>query len=237
MKAKEYRRQIEEQLDRDRANTLESLPGPRVTPTSLVEEALVRLADSGADSKDRLEMLRVLKAASFDIAAFAPFIADFQSTLQQIASSADGGLQLRREALEVLMAEHDDTARRILEAALLDPNDGDVPPAVALGLLARDDHGSALELARSVLETSSDPVARAQAVRVLGTSPQEANTLRVLLSDPKEARQVRKASAVALRALSPADFDEIARVIIADQNDFPDIRQSLEGVFRRQRRE
>ena len=237
MKAKEYRRQIEEQMQQDNTIALESAPGPRVTPTSRVEEALARLAASDSDVDECMEMMQVLKAATFDVTAFAPFAAEFQRVLQQIADDTGTDLRLRRDALEVLVVDHDETARGALERALREPSDGDIPPAVALSLLARDDHGSALELARTVLETSSDAAARAQAVRLIGTTPDEAETLRLLLSDRTESRQVRRASAAALRALAPDMFGEAAREIIADDTDFSDIRKSLEGVIRRERSE
>lgn len=233
MKASEYRRQVELQLEQAQENALESEGRPTTAPIATVVEALAILRSADSSLQERLKALQILKAASFDAAEFADRAAEFHSLMQKIATDGEADAVLRRDALEILVSLEDDIAREVLWDAIRSPNEGAVSVPVALSLLARDDHGAAVDLAREVLSSSESPAARAQAVRILGTVPEAAEELSALLRDKDEAREVRKASAVALRSLSPDIFDDQARRVLEDNEDFPEIRATLEGVLKR----
>lgn len=235
MKAAEYRRQVELQLEQQQEIALESGGRPTSAPLSTAAQALDILEADGSAADQRAIALQMLKAASFDVAQFADHAAAFHAVLQRIAVDGDADTDLRRDALEILVSEHDEVARQVLASAITAPETGAVSVPVALSLLARDDHGAAVALARAVLENSDVAAARAQAVRIMGTVSNAAEELGALLRDKQEVREVRKASAVALRALSPTAFDAEARQILDDSEDFPEIRATLQGVLNRTR--
>jgi len=234
MNVKEYRRIIEERLAEARGGALESMPRAIVPPQERAKAALLTLSDSEAPSDQRVAALAILNAASFDVTAFASMNAELTGALQRVATDEDASPELRRDALETLVVDHDEIARDVLERAVA--GSGAVSPAVALGLLARDDHGSAVDLARDTLASSDDPAVRAQAVRIIGNAPDSTETLRTLIRDKDEDREVRRASAIALRALQPDIFETEATRILKDTSDFPEIRSTLEGVMQRQGR-
>ncbi len=235
MKASDYRKQVELRLEQQQENALESAGRPTSPPHSEAGTALAALQSPDSDTETRAAALDVLRAASFDVVNFAEHTAAFHAALQQIAVNSSADPELRRDALEILVSEQDDVARQVLQAAITDPQSGAVPVTIALSLLARDDHGAAVDLARQVLQTSEDSGERAQAIRILGTVPEAAEELGRLLGNKGEAREVRKASAVALRALSPDAFEAQARRMLEDTDDFPEIRATLNGVLRRGR--
>jgi hypothetical protein len=135
--------------------------------------------------------------------------------------------------LDILAGKGDDFARQKLTEGLRGIGEALVSPAVALGLLARDDHASVRDIAHRFLEGNHDAHTKAQAVRLLGSDPAETLTLLRLMQDKSEFREVRRASAVALRALDPDAFVRNARSILADHSDFQDIRKTVSGALAR----
>jgi hypothetical protein len=234
MKASDYRRQVREEL----GSTPEAAPGAVAGtappgPELEAEEwpALIAALADGADPGERLNALRLLKAASFGNAGFDACRPAFLAALRKAASEGDEAL--RRAALDILANHKDDSARALLIEGLRDETKALVPPAVALGLLARDDHGSAIAFARRFLESDSGRHVKEQAVRLLAADPGSHDLLARLMRDKEQFREVRRASAVALRGLNPDAFVAHARDILADGSDFKEIRATLRGAFER----
>lgn len=232
MKVKDYRRQVEDELARHSANE-----GSRMTTFRETSEgdawrkAIDLLADSSADAKARQSALQHLQAATFLGAQFDAFRPDYIAALRVAAISDDASL--RKSALDVLVNFKDDFARQKLEEGLRGTGEPLLPPAAALGLLARDDHGSASRIARDLLGQSTDNPLRAQAVRLLAADPTAKPLLVRILTDKDEFREVRRASAVALQSLDPAAFAQTAGDILSDSGDFRDIKATVEGALSR----
>lgn len=232
MNPRDYRRQVEAELRESsptggRAAVVSS--GLRAGPDWARD--LEELMDAARNPRDREAALWRLQAGTFLVGQFAQHRARYIQALQNAATDPDEGL--RRAALDVLANSKDDFARRTLVEGLENPGKALVSPAVALGLLARDDHGAATGFARSFLTSKGDPATRAQAARVLAADPASRSLLAERMRDKDELREVRRASAVALRSLDPDTFRALARDILADASDYQEIKTSVRGALER----
>lgn len=212
MKVRDYRRQVEAELERARAAG--RLAGAAVPGPDNWSAALNLLRDRNAEIGARTAAFELLQAGAFDVSRFAPLAASFVTALQEIAMAEEAPADLRRVALDHLANEGDEIARRVLAALVEHSGSAVLPQAAALEMLARDDHGSAVPVARRLLEESDAPEVRAQAARILGSDPGSAGRLEQLMADSSEALEVRRAGAVALRALRPEAFQAAARTVL-----------------------
>lgn len=233
MNPKDYRRQVEAELrasSNAASNTRAASPGLQSGPDWARD--LEELMNGAGDARAREAALWRLQAGTFLAGQFAQHRPRYIQALQRAATDPDPGL--RHAALDVLANFKDDFARQKLTEGLDDPQKALVSPAVALGLLARDDHGAATGFARSFLGSDSDPATRAQAVRVLSADPASTSLLAERMGDKNEFREVRRASAVALRSLDPARFRTLAQNILADDSDFQEIKATVRGALERE---
>ena len=230
MNVKEYRRQIESQLN---AAAVPEAAGADLAsaaaPQQRWAEAIRQLADPHLDPEARKAALQVLQAGTFLGSQFAPLRADYVAALRTAATGA--AADLRRSALDVLVNLKDEFARQKLVEGLRGIGEALVPPAAALGLLARDDHSSASAIARDLLNRAADIYTRAQAVRVLGSDPSAKSLLAEIMKNKEEFREVRRASAVALRSLDRQAFERTALDILRDHSDFEDIKSTVRGAL------
>lgn len=175
--------------------------------------------------------MKALQAATFLGEQFDSCRPAYRAALRRAATDADE--RLRRRSLDILSNLKDEFARERVIAGLTGEAAALVPPAVALGLLARDDHASTVGLARDFLAKASDRFVRAQAVRLLSADPSALPLFEKLMSDKGEFREVRQASAAALRNLDPGAFFSRAKAIAADDEDFEDIRRTVRSALDR----
>jgi hypothetical protein len=185
--------------------------------TSLV--ATVRDRDQSV--ADRTAALEELAALDFLGPRFAPFRAAYKEALRDVAT--DDSRELRARALELLAIDKDSYAQELLVKGLQEPKEALVPEAKAIQLLGYDDHAEVLPLLREVYEQASG-AAREEALRVLATDPESEELFTSLLEDKEEKRSIRQLSASGLQSLNPEAFDETARKIVADEDDYNDIR-------------
>jgi HEAT repeat protein len=225
MNVKDYRKQVEAQLAA--AATGSTAPPPQQSWA----EAIQRLANPSLAPDVRKTAAQLLQAGTFLGAQFAPYRADYIVALRAAATDPDP--DLRRSALDVLVNFNDEFARQKLADGLRGIAEALLPPAAALGLLARDDHSSASAIARDLLGSSADMAIRAQAVRVLGSDPAATDLLAGIMKDKSEFREVRRASAVALKGLNPKVFQDGAIDILRDASDFKDIQSTVGGALER----
>jgi hypothetical protein len=204
-----------------------------VQPEKAWTEAIDKLADTTLDPGIRKAALELLQAGTFLGTQFAAFRADYLAALRAAAMDANADDDLRRSALDILVNLKDVVAREKLIEGLRGKIKELVPPAVALGLLARDDHGSVIDIAREVLTRVKDAHIRMQAVRILGSDPKSASLLQRLMQDKDEFKEVRKASAAALMSFDPKAFVDQAVNILRDGHDFDDIKATVKGALER----
>jgi HEAT repeat protein len=232
MNVKDYRAQVEAQINLNSSRTLSAAPvTAAVSSEASWDEALAVLTNLGTSIDARKDALQVLQAGAFLGHKFDPVRARYADALRSAVTDPDP--EIRHSALDVLIDGNDTFARQKLTDGLRGIATALLPPAAALALLARDDHGSASVIARDLLTNSVDQAARAQAVRVLGSDPNATGLLADIMKDKDEFREVRRAGAVALRGLNPQLFQDHAVEILRDGADFDDIKSTVGGALER----
>lgn len=232
MNPRDYRRQVEADLQ------AASAAAPARAAVRSLEQGpnwsrdIEELMDEGRPPGAREEALRRLQVGTFLLGEFSQYRAPYLRALQEAATATDA--RLRHAALDILANLQDDFARRKLTEGLRDPSKALVSPAVALGFLARDDHGAVVDIARDVLNHDNDPATRAQAVRILSADPTSKELIADRMRDKGEFREVRRASAVALHSVDPDAFRTLARDILSDDADYQDIKATLRGALERE---
>ena len=194
--------------------------GPGASPQA--EGNIVRDLDTLRNSAEspghRREALARLQAAAFLGKAFNTHQLAFRDALRAIVTAPPptDGSELQQIALEALALDADEVATDVLRKSVDDPARAIVPLAKAIQLLAHDDHGSVLPLARKVANDSADPGAREEAVRALGSDPASADTLVRVLADRSAPASLRALGASGLRMVDPARFSQEAQRIVSD---------------------
>jgi hypothetical protein len=204
-----------------RAKALATAPLDENNLGAPVEERLAILRDTGESLTVRMAALEALAALDFLGSRFAPFRADYRQALRDVA--ADPEPELRDRALELLAIERDPYAQELLVQGLKRPDDALVAEARAIQLLGYDDHAEIVPLVRRVFRRTTGE-AREEALRVLATDPQSERLFRGLLKDKSEKRSIRELSASGLQSLNPEGFERAARQIVADEDDYDEIR-------------
>jgi hypothetical protein len=228
MNVKDYRSQVEAELGATAPSS--SVPAD-ASPAPNWADSIRQLADPKLPAEARKNAAQVLQAATFLGAQFAPYRADYIVALRTAAIDDDP--DLRRFSLDTLVNLDDEFARQKLMDGLRGVGKALVPQAAALGMLARSDHNSATAIARDLLTGTADIATRAQAARVLGSDPSATELLAETMKDKSESREVRRASAVALKGLNPQAFQAGAIDILRDATDFKDIQATVGGALER----
>jgi len=185
-------------------------------------QTLLRIVrDRDDEPAVRVEALRVLGSAAFQVARFAPHRQDYQDALHDLID--DPVPELREQAVTVLAQEHDPVVQAALLAGLRGGRPLPVHREDAILLLAEDDHLDNLPWLLELYQSGS-PDAREQAVRFMGSYPQARATLEEILLDKSEVSGVRQQSAASLRSLDPDRFEYVAKEVAIDATDYPDIR-------------
>jgi hypothetical protein len=193
-----------------------------------VQGLLATALDRTHPVDDRLAAIQALSALEFQGPRFSPYQAEYVDALRTLAT--DPRATVRRSALEQLAFRQDPYARDLLTHGLEKPADALVPEAVALQYLGHDGHGDAVPIARKVYRRATG-AAREEALRILATDPKSEAMLERLMKDKDEKSAIRRLSAAALQELNPERFDRAARRIVADDDEFNEIRStSLTGL-------
>ena len=204
-----------------RAAALRAAPLDEEHLADRVGELLATVLDRKEPVAVRQAALQALGALDFLGAKFDPFRADYKEALRQLAT--DPRRSIRERALERLAVDKDPYAQDLLIRGLEQPEDALVSEARAMQFLAYDDHAELAPLARKVYRRASG-AAREEAVRVLATDPASENLLARLMKDKEEKSSIRRISAAGLQSLNPDAFERAARKIVADDDDYNEIR-------------
>jgi hypothetical protein len=186
-----------------------------------VPRLLSTLRDGEEPPAARMAALQALGALDFLGPRFAPFRADYNQALRDVAT--DPQRALRESALELLAIDRDPYAQDLLWRGLQRPKEAMVSDAKAIQFLGYDDHAELVPLARQIFERSRG-AAREEALRVLATDPKSEKLLTRLLKDKSEKSSIRRISASGLQSLNPEAFEKAARRIVADDSDYDAIR-------------
>ncbi len=223
MDVAKYRERYEAQLAKAAARMEESAAAPlgEQNLEEQVPDLLATLRSRDESVADRTAALEALAALDFLGPRFAPFRADYTEALRDVAT--DEPRELRAQALELLAIDRDPYAQELLVQGLQEPKNALLSEAKAIQLLGYDDHAEVMPLVREVYERATG-AAREEALRVLATDPESEQLFTRLLKDKSEKRSIRQLSASGLQSLNPDAFDKTARKIVADEDDYNDIR-------------
>src|SRR5215216_2396813 len=188
----------------------------------LIDMMIGLLRDSTEPVVMRLAALRVLQQSSFRAAIFNPKRPEYLAALRAVIDDQDSSL--REQALEILAQEKDEYAQRRLLEGLEDPSEALLPPGKAVQLLGYDIHAEHYPILRDMVQNPPSPEAKQEAVRLLASDPTSKDLLADILKDKDERREVRNASASALQSLAPIEFEEQAKQIVLDDNEYDDLR-------------
>jgi hypothetical protein len=194
-----------------------------------IRRLLKTLEDTAEPKELRLAAFRALKTASFLGPAFAPYRADYLKSLRALAT--DDEPEIREDALETLVIEKVDYARRLLSEGLRKPDKALVTAAKAIQLLSYDGHAEVAPLVREVFAKTADLPAKEAALRFLASDPGSASLLSRVLKDRSQPASLRRLSATGLRLANPKAFERMARTIVEDRKEDDDVRASCLGAL------
>ena len=99
-----------------------------------------------------------------------------------------------------------------------------MPPEKALQLLSYDVHAESYSVARDIVDNPPNEEAKREALKILAADPNSANVFEKLMTDKDEQREVRQISAAALQATQPRRFQQRARQLLLDKDEYDDIQ-------------
>ena len=206
----------------ERAKAFAEAPLATIESDQSLQASLEVLRDRKQPIKVRLAALQSLQAATFSVIEFEPYREDYFATLRELVDDPDD--ELRQRVLGILAREKDGYVQKRLLEGLQDPSKALVPPEKALQLLSYDVHAEAYPMAREIVNKPPNPEAKREALRLLSADASSAPVFEKLLRDKDEDRDIRQISAAALQAVKPKRFQEQARELLLDKNEFDDIQ-------------
>jgi HEAT repeat protein len=188
----------------------------------LIESLLELLRDGTMPTDARIAVLNLLQQINFRMASFPAIRPDYLATLRSII--ADPDVQLREQAISILAQQKDEYVQRRLIEGLEGRSVPLVPATMAIQCLGYDIHAEYFPLLRRIIEDPPSRAAKEEAVRLLAADPDATDLLLSILQNRSESPEVRKLSAIALRAAVPDQFAEQARRIVFDDEEEEELR-------------
>ena len=258
MKASEYRRQFDAELERSatkraasakraeqaepvddllaeltnkrfgakrRADAVVRAGARAVTRPRIMRALMGVVADPDEDGEVRRAALSAIEANSFKTVQFRRYAADYHEALRIAATDQDA--HLRTEALDILALSKDPYAQQLLVDGLRNPREALVRPVQAVRMLGYDVHAEHYALLREIVESSKQPTLRRAALRLLAADSGSRSLMRRIATDKSEDKTARTTAAVALQSLAPADFAEVARTVVLDDDEDNDLRATV----------
>jgi len=240
MNVDDYRKAYAAELEKQKQSgatsefTTMSAAGPSGSTPSSAPDAIAGeigfFRDPTQTADARLAALRNVQTATFMGPGFDRYRSAFRDALRAVATN-DSDQKLRAAALELLAMDKDEVARQLLVRGIDDVHHAIVPLAKAIQLLAFDDHGPIITVARKIMGGNFDVDAKEEALRALASDPGADHIFAGILSDRSQPKQLRSISASGLRAVSPQRFEQVARSIVLNENEDSDVRAECLGAL------
>jgi len=173
----------------------------------------------------RLAALTALQQCSVRTLDFRPYLADFTTALRAATGSDDQ--VLREQAMDILALYKDPYVQEMLADGLRNPQTAVVAPERALRMLGYDVHGEYYPLLHDIVDGSRKPQLRRMALRLLAADSGAKDTFARIAADRDDDPVARSTSAVALQSLAPQEFDNLAKTIVADDDDDDGVRATM----------
>jgi hypothetical protein len=227
---KAYTAEIEKEKQSAPATTMSASDRLRAAddPDALFKD-IATFRDSSQPTETRLAALQNIQTAVFSVSGFNRFRASFKDALRAVAEDKDQ--EMRTTALEVLAMNKDEFVRQLLLKGFDNPAEALVPVAKAVQLLAHDDHGVAIPIARKILSGDYDVSAKVEALRALASDPGSKDLVAGILSNRALPQQLRSVSATTLRMIDPQRFEQLAQRLIVDPHEDDDVKANALGAL------
>jgi hypothetical protein len=197
-------------------------------PDALFKD-IATFRDASQPTESRLAALHNIQTALFSVSGFDRFRASFNDALRAVA--ADKDQELRTSALELLAMNKDDYVQQLLLKGIENPAEALVPLAKAVQLLAQDDHGIVIPVARKILSGDYDVNAKVEALRALASDPGSKDLVAGILSNRALPQQLRSVSAAVLRTVDPQRFEQLAQRLIVDPQEDDAVKANTLGAL------
>lgn len=230
MNVDDYRKAYTAKIENEKQSASGSLGSDAAAddPDALFKD-IATFRDSSQPTERRLDCLHNIQTALFSVSGFDRFRASFKDALRAVASDKDQ--ELRTRALEMLAINKDDYAQQLLLKGFDNPAEALVPVAKAIQLLAHDDHGIAIPVARKILSGNYDVSAKVEALRALASDPGSKDLVAGILSNRALPQQLRSVSAAVLRTVDPQGFQQLAQRLIVDPHEDDDVKANALGAL------
>ncbi len=188
----------------------------------LIEMVLGLLKDPAGPVEVRRAALNLLRQMRFTSPVLEMKRPEYMDVLRAIIDDADQ--VLRQQAIEMLAQQKDEYVQRRLLEGLEQPAKALLPPAKAIQMLGYDVHAEYFPILREIVKNAPDAATKQEAVRLLSADPTSVGLLTELYRNRGEHEKVRRASAIALQALAPAQFEQHAKNIVLDPDEEEGLR-------------
>lgn len=189
---------------------------------AVFERTVAVVRDTSEPLAIRLAALAALQSASFSAVSFGASRPTFMAMLRAVAKDEEP--ELRQRALGILSREGDGRAQALLLQGLEEPSKALVPPEKALQLLSYNAKSEAYPMARQILERPPNLAAKREALRLLAADSKSVKLFERILVDKSEVPDIRQIAATALHALAPDRLQSLARDIVLDAGDAPEMQ-------------
>lgn len=234
MNVDDYRKAFTARMGRQRAAapggaTAMAAPEGTAGGPDRMTKAIATFRDSSQPPAARETALRDIQRATFAGPGFDRYRASFRDALRAVAEDKDENL--RTQALEMLAIAKDEVAQQLLLRGLQNPVQALVSTAKAVQLLAHDDHGAAIPVARRILGGDYDLDAKEEALRALASDPNSTGLFADILADRSQPQRLRSLSASGLRLVDPQRFAELAQRIVTDDREDDEVKTNALGAL------
>jgi hypothetical protein len=195
-----------------------------------ISKCIATFRDAAQPVESRHAALQRILAATFTGPGFDRYQPSFRDALRAVAAE-DKNQDLRTRALEILALDKDEVAQQLLLRGLENTAAALVPVAKAVQLLAQDDHGVAIPIARKILSGDYDVSAKVEALRALASDPGSKDLVAGILSNRALPQQLRSVSATTLRMIDPQRFEQLAQRLIVDPHEDDDVKANALGAL------
>lgn len=180
------------------------------------------VSDASLPGEVRYAALEAIQTAAFSVQEFEPHRATFLARLRKLRHDPDP--EMRTRVMGILTREKDASTQELLINGLQDPANALIAPEKALQLLGNDIHAGMYELARKIADAPPNPVARREALRILGSTSESAAYFEGILRNKAEPTAFRQLAASSLNQLAPQRLQAAAREMAMDESEDIDVK-------------
>lgn len=180
------------------------------------------LEDSDEPVVMRAAVLDVLEQSRFHSPLFRTMRAEYHATLRTLIDDKDKSL--RHRAIEILAYENDEYVQSRLVESIEARSNRLIGITQAIQLLSSDLHAENSDLLTRIVIDPPSRSAKVAAIRAIAADSSSKELLAEHLRDKDEDREVRHAVATALCAVAPDDFEDLAKEIVFDEDDYEDLQ-------------